>query len=90
MKYATKRLIDSVWTLGYNETEEGIEIVSYDRENPIGYKQEKTLPQVNIIEDDERTIIGVQFRDYTYSFQDAGYGTELKVLNPQYIFAYTQ
>ena len=56
IKHATKRLIDSVWTLSYSESPEGITIHTYDRENDIGYEQENSLPRCRLIEDKQRMV----------------------------------
>jgi hypothetical protein len=90
IKYATKRLIDSVWTLGYKQISPSeIEIVSYDRKNQIGYDQEKTLPRVHLVEDDKRTVLGVHICENatskSWASKDDPY---FKVVNPDHVFSY--
>jgi hypothetical protein len=90
IKYATKRLIDSVWTLGYKQiSPDEIEIVSYDRKNEIGYDQERTLPRVRLIEDDKRTVLGAHIGSIgsskSWASQDDPY---FKVVNPDHVFSY--
>jgi hypothetical protein len=94
--YATKRLIDSVWTLGYKRVSPTeVEIVSYDRENPIGYEQEGKLDLCNTMEtlDGNRVVTHVALADYK-SFDQWASLTEprelLKVVNPQHVFSYSR
>lgn len=79
MKYATNRLIDSVWTLGYEVIGEEIKIISYDRDNEIGYMQESTLPIANkIIENEDRIVQSVVIN-----------GEEFNVVNKGHVFSYS-
>ena len=92
MEYAIERLIDSVWTLGFEITSEGtITIHTYDRENPIGYEKERELSRIKIIETEGRVISEVWVSEkpmYCWeSFTDHPH-TKYKVDNPQYIFSY--
>lgn len=78
MKYAVKRLIDSVWTLGYEEVDEyNVRVFSYDRDNPVGYEKEKELPKLVNIENDERVLEAVEIDGKRYA-----------VVNPCFIFSY--
>jgi hypothetical protein len=94
MFYATHRLIDSVWTLGYEKVSENeIRIISYDRDNPVGYKEEKNLPRIRIVEDEDRTVTDVIIDDFNAkslsslaSFKSNMY----KVVNPNHVFSYRE
>jgi hypothetical protein len=88
MLYATNRLIDSVWTLGYEVKGNSIEIHSYNRESKIGYEQEKELPQVLLIEDENRIVKSVKFRDYEPFNYGKGFDEVRNVSNPEYVFSY--
>lgn len=64
MLKATKRLLDSVWTVSYNVLNENeIEIIGYNRDDPEGYTNEHNLPQCTVIEDDKRIVVGLLVRD---------------------------
>lgn len=89
--HATQRLIDSVWTVTYkkiNETQ--VEILSYKRDNPIGYEQEKQLDRMNFVEGEGRIVQTLLIEPYESSKYWAGNNnpTAYKVLNPRYIFSY--
>lgn len=90
MQYATKRLIDSVWTMGYEIQDNMVVIHSYDRKNPIGYDQEGGLPQFDFIENDDRAVVGVVINNnyMPYRMDHSKGGTEYVVANPKYIFSY--
>lgn len=91
-KYATKRLIDSVWTVAYQEVEGGARIVSYDRENPVGYNQERELPRMDLIEGKGRIVTRLVLSPYgafNYSANASSEGARvLDVVNPKNIFGY--
>lgn len=91
--YATQRLIDSVWTISYkitNEAKNEIEILSYNRSNPIGYEQERTLNRVNVIEDDKRTVTSIFIEPYESSkYWASSNGKKYNVINPKHIFDYS-
>lgn len=78
-KYATHRLIDSVWTVVYQELENGkVQIIRYDRDNMVGYKLENKLPKAKMIESGaNRTLLSIRVDD-----------KELEVENKGYIFNY--
>ncbi|EGR0468600.1 hypothetical protein FG064_16510 [Vibrio cholerae] len=90
---AVERLIDSVWTVKFLFLKEGIRIISYSRENPDGYKNEKQLPKANIIEGDKRVAIAIQlYRPEAMllgSDRETHLYGEYPVLNPQFIFSYS-
>lgn len=94
MAKGTKRLIDSVWTFEYNEQPNNkVEIVKYSRTDPEGYEKEKKLPQVSIVEDDNRTAVKVVIRPEYRPFDNFVKETEegvkvLEVSNPKHIFDY--
>ena len=89
---ATKRLIDSVWTLEYNivsDTE--IEVIKFSRNDPEGYEKEYELPQCSIIEGDRRVMTNVLIRDNFKAFDwvdKDNCDREYKVINPKYVFDY--
>ena len=89
---ATRRLIDSVWTLEYeivSPTE--IEIIRYSREDERGYLLEKELPQCGLVEDEKRTITDVLIRQNYEPFSwvnESNADVAYKVINPKYIFDY--
>lgn len=92
--FATERLIDSVWTISYrivDEVKSEIEILSYDRENPIGYEQEKTLDRLNIIEGEGRIVTSIIVEPYEpFKYWASNYGKIYNVVNPKYIFSYSK
>ncbi|MAI07981.1 MAG: hypothetical protein CMF61_03390 [Magnetococcales bacterium] len=92
LQFATHRLIDSVWTLGFKWVDGKVEIVSYDRENPVGYEHEQDLTQARLIDDDNRIVTHVKLRKYRafdYGwYEDAG--ETFEVVNPQHIFSYSE
>lgn len=90
IQYATQRLINSVWTVGYKVINENkVEILSYSRENPIGYKQEKTLNRGGLIETDKRIVTHLIIEPYEpFKSWVNGSGKKYEVINPKYIFDY--
>lgn len=89
LRHATERLIDSVWTLAYFEREDGIEIVTFDRKNPIGYEKERELSQIRIHELEGRIVDTVDFYPYNqFGWNRKDTPVTKKVLNPKYIFSY--
>lgn len=90
-KYATQRLIGSVWTLVYELVSENqIKILAYDRKNDIGYEQEEKLDRCSLIEDDKRTVTAVRIGPYK-SLKTWAEATDkqYEVVNPQYVFSYS-
>jgi len=88
-KYATKRLINSVWTLTYREVGDKIEILGYSRNNDIGYDQEKDLPRCSIVEDEARTVLGVKLLPYkAFEYNAAKSDKVFEVINPEHVFSY--
>ena len=74
---AIRRLIDSVWTLEFTITDNSIEIVSYSRDNSLGYKHEKTLPRCRLLYDEDRIVWGAFVGNQKYV-----------VSNPKFLFDY--
>ncbi len=88
IQHATNRLIDSVWTLGFEIVDGKVVIHSYDRENKIGYEKEKELPQVRIVEGEGRIIKSVKIAEYQQFGQDFSEAKEYEVANPKFVFHY--
>ena len=87
-KFATKRLLDSVWTLEYEQVQGGIKIISYSRDNNYGYDHENELERCRPVEDKNRTVTDVQFAEYDpFNFEPERIE---KVVNPKYIFDYSE
>ena len=94
-KIAVKRLINSVWTLVYKQIDEkNIEVISYDRENPIGIEKERELPLCELVEDENRTVIGAKIQERNKTGFNSGWVDKdrpfdtLTVTNPKHIFSY--
>ena len=89
---ATKRLIDSVWTVEYNVIDNDfVEIISYSREDKEGYEKENILPQCSVIEDDKRNFIGLMVKDVPtflgwVNLQNGDH--DYAVVNPKHVFSY--
>ena len=78
--HATKRLLDSVWTLAFIAHEDGTTtILRYDRENEIGYEQERELPRVQLTEDADRNVTAITLD---------GHDVSIPVRNIGNVFAY--
>jgi hypothetical protein len=91
MKYATRRLLDSVWTLAYEVVDGEIVIDEHSRDLDIGYEKEHELPQYRLLEDDYRIVEAVCFRQYTSEMLGlASYGDFIDVSNPKYVFDYNK
>jgi hypothetical protein len=91
MRLATKRLIDSVWTVSFEVVDGKAVIHSYGRGNAEGYKRERELMQVTLIEDDDRTVKELLLKPYTQfnGWVNADNCTErYEVANPGHIFGY--
>jgi hypothetical protein len=95
---ATHRLLDMVWTLEfiiYHEHPRSVEILSYGRTNPIGYKQEGTLPTCRLVESPQRQAVVAVDIDHShsrspYGIADGATMTRYEVRNPQHIFNYSE
>jgi hypothetical protein len=84
-----QRLINAVWTVEFIPTRDGIFIVKYSRKDEEGYDKEKDLPQTVLIEDDKRTVTGIQISDpKPASFQDNQNSDTFTVINPDHVFSY--
>ena len=91
MLYATHRLIDSVWTLVYEQVSETeIKILAYARDITHGYRHEKVLDNCNLLEDSKRHVHSVTLRDYSpFPFSsDAVNERTFTVTNSKHIFDY--
>ena len=90
MEIATKRLIDSVWTLRYEHVEGGVKIHSYNRTDREGYEKERELPRCHLVEEEDRTVkqIEVQTFDNNEHQHCALDGEVYDVVNPGNIFSY--
>jgi len=88
-KFATQRLLDSVWTLKYVQVEiHTITIISYSRDDQYGYDNEKSLDRCRLCEQSDRTVIAVQFGPYEpFTFTPT---EKVLVLNPLHVFSYSQ
>lgn len=89
---ATKRLLDSVWTVEYTHASPNDIVISKiggnDQE---GYDKESILPQCEIIETPDRTVVGLLFRKEYKPFEWVNFENCDKlytVVNPKHIFAY--
>ena len=90
---ATKRLLDSVWTLEYVlNDDKTITIVKYGRDDNEGYEKEKELPRCKIIESDEREALKVIIQDYESPFKhlanESSPHKSYEVANKKFIFSY--
>ncbi|MGR5451929.1 hypothetical protein ACP3V3_19645 [Vibrio sp. PNB22_3_1] len=88
---ATKRLIDSVWTVEFRKIGDGVEVISFNRENEKGYKEESKLKRVRTIETDGRVLSEIQLfpvGTQTFDMEESYRTHTFKVLNPQHIFSY--
>jgi hypothetical protein len=89
MKYATHRLLDSVWTLGYKIVKNEIVIYEHSRDLKVGYDNEKHLPQFRLQEDNQRTVTGVYLKDYSPAMEGLEkYSDPINVSNPKFVFSY--
>ena len=91
---ATKRLLDSVWTLEYIINDDNtITIVKHDRGDSEGYEKEKELPRFKIVENEKREALRVIIQDYESPFthlpneNNPHYAYE--VANKRHVFSYS-
>ena len=81
---ATKRLIDSVWTVEYTLNENGTATIhNYSRHDPEGYERERQLPKGWLKEDDDRTVTALFLKES----KDTE-AIEYPVTNQKHIFDY--
>lgn len=78
--YFVRRLFDSVWTCEYMViTRHQIEVLTWNRNNTIGYENEKELPKGDLIETEvngvPRTVVGAEID-----------GKIFEVVNPDHVF----
>ena len=86
--YATKRLIDSVWTATFAVVGEGkAYLITYDRENPVGYEKEKELLRCALGEDDSREVRTIKLMLMKNSW-DVEREDYFEVVNHRHVFSY--
>ena len=93
MLYATHRLIDSVWTLVYEQVSDTeIKILAYARDITHGYRHEKELDNCELNQDEKRIVHSVTLKDYDSNFpfsRDASVNERtFTVTNSKHIFDY--
>lgn len=93
---ATKRLIDSVWTLGYELNEDNsMTILFFGREEPKGYEMEGTTPFVSMgeqtVNGQKRTVVEVKLTEREFwNKREGDFESVHPVTNPEYIFNYPE
>lgn len=91
---ATKRLIDTVWTLEYEIVDENcIKILSYTNQDKEGYEKEKQLPRCELEETKDRIVTGVwikSFVPFEYTMVKDKKAKKYQVTNPRFVFNYTK
>jgi hypothetical protein len=91
IQYATQRLIDSLWTMAFIiNDDQTITIISYDRENTIGYDFEKSLDRLTIEEDNDRTAQAIYldtYEPFKYCASKEN-GIKYEVANKRNVFDY--
>ena len=91
-KKATKRLLDSVWTVEFKEVSPTeVEIVRYSRDDQEGYDRERKLPQGVLVETENRTVTHLLIREEFDSHNwvnETNADRKLLVVNPKHIFDY--
>lgn len=89
LQFATERLIDSVWTLSFKWVDNKVEIIGYDRDSEVGYKHEKDLNQVQLVEDENRIVTAVKIKKYEPFCRNFDNAHTFEVVNPQHVFSYS-
>ncbi len=85
--HAMKPVINSVWTASFTVVEEGkIYLITYDRDNPIGYDREAEF-YLHVKEDDKRNITEIRVSEDSSSHSTRP-SDEFEVVNSKYIFSY--
>ena len=92
IRYAKNRLINSVWTLKYEILSgDKIRILSYNRNDPMGYDHEHELDDHRMIEDKDRVVHAVEVMNNKRFMSDLETNVKLyTVINPQHIFTYKE
>jgi len=90
---ATNRKIDSVWTMEYNILDnDKIEVISYSRDNPVGYEEEKSHPRFDFEETDGRVVVNAMIDNHLpkplQNWYDRKDHTVYEIDNKQNIFSY--
>lgn len=90
VEFATKRLINAVWTVAFERVEGGVKILAYDRSIELGYEQERELPRMDFIEGDGRTVTHLVLAPFEEHFYVARGETAktYAVVNPKNVFEY--
>jgi hypothetical protein len=94
MQLATKRLIDSVWTVAFTVGDDGrATIHGYSRDCERGYANEGKLPRCNLIECKQgRIVCQLVVQPYasarSWADPNAADATVYEVANPQNVFSY--
>ncbi len=92
LQYATKRLIDSVWTVAYTVDNGVATIRGYGRHCNHGYANERRLDRCTLVEDDGRTVkqLVVQpHQSFRYGARPSDdNATTYDVANPGHVFGY--
>jgi hypothetical protein len=71
---ATKRLVNSVWTLEYELTSDStIHVVRYSRKDDEGYERESELPRVRLVESEDRTVTAAVIDDVSFAVDNPGH-----------------
>lgn len=86
---ATKRLIDSVWTVEFEDLGNNqARIIRYSRNDEEGYEKEGKLPYGTVIEDEGRTVTGVRIDSHHWSDDKNKTVKTYTVVNPDHVFSY--
>lgn len=93
MKYATKRLINSVWTVAYTVGDDGrATIHGFGRSCDYGYESERALDRCNLAEGDGRVVQSLVVHPYRpfdfWADSNAEDATTYEVTNPDHVFSY--
>lgn len=90
IRKATKRLLDSVWTITFIVIDGKAYILNYSREDADGYENETKLMLGSIIETEGRTASSIVLCPYDSSkIANMSNATETyEIGNPKYIFDY--
>jgi hypothetical protein len=92
IKIACQILINKIWTLEYKQVSPNeIEIVSFSRDNPRGFKEYRENELCDLAETEDRTITYVDFAPFD-NFKcwadETNTARTCKVANPKHIFDY--
>jgi len=91
IEFATKRLINAVWTVAFRRVDGGVEILAYDNGIMLGYEEEHALPFGRLTETKDRhvTELVLSKGDNWRKSDGKMVGEErLPVVNPGHVFSY--